>query len=217
MDYSNIIMEEYVQYETKRALRNGKVYNSETATYGKIRYVEDINYLRFFETKFPAIVYDDALTFESDFSSEPTVSSQHVDNVNLKNETSLSEFDDGKYNVISDKDLFSYDIFPNKDLQLCKDNDDDKIDCRYDVQFRRTSLTGFPAQSIRSSNAVALDSPKLLILITGTSQSRQYESRKSPTKSLFDVGSRRISIVTVNTKEYHSDVLAIITRIMRRT
>ncbi|GJR74865.1 hypothetical protein Tco_0087230 [Tanacetum coccineum] len=43
------------------------------------------------------------------------------------------------------------------------------------------------------------------------------ESRKPPTKSLFDVGSRRISIVTVNTKEYHSDVLAIITRIMHRT
>ncbi|GJU41001.1 hypothetical protein Tco_1193958 [Tanacetum coccineum] len=85
------------------------------------------------------------------------------------------------------------------------------------VQFRRTSLTGFPAQSIRSSNAIALDSPYLLVLITGTSQSRQHESRKSPTKSLFDVGSRRISIVTVNTKEYHSDVLAIITRIMHRT
>ncbi|GJR87845.1 hypothetical protein Tco_0211856 [Tanacetum coccineum] len=85
------------------------------------------------------------------------------------------------------------------------------------VQFRRTSLTGFPAQSIRSSNAIALDSPYLLVLITGTSQSRQHESRKSPTKSLFDVGSRRISIVTVNTKENHSIVLAIITRIMRRT
>ncbi|GJW34722.1 hypothetical protein Tco_0057642 [Tanacetum coccineum] len=42
------------------------------------------------------------------------------------------------------------------------------------------------------------------------------ESRKSLTKSLFDVGSRRIFIVTVNTKEYHSDVLEIITRIMRR-
>ncbi|GJV92610.1 hypothetical protein Tco_1540423 [Tanacetum coccineum] len=92
------------------------------------------------------------------------------------------------------------------------------------VQFRRTSLTGFPAQSIRSSNAVALDSPYLLVLITRTSQRRQHvdtsliqlASRKSPTKSLFDVGSRRISIITVNTKEYHSDVLAIITRIMRR-
>ncbi|GJV63827.1 putative ribonuclease H-like domain-containing protein [Tanacetum coccineum] len=34
-----------------------------------------------------------------------------------------------------------------------------------------------------------------------------FQSRKSPTKSLFDVGSRRISIVIVNTKEYHSDVL----------
>nr|GEY42837.1 retrovirus-related Pol polyprotein from transposon TNT 1-94 [Tanacetum cinerariifolium] len=42
------------------------------------------------------------------------------------------------------------------------------------VQFRRTSLTGFPAQSIRSSNAIALDSPYLLVLITGTSQSRQH-------------------------------------------
>ncbi|GJV75943.1 hypothetical protein Tco_1507527 [Tanacetum coccineum] len=104
---------------------------------------------------------------------------------------------------------------------------DDPFDLRtlVEVQFRRTSLIGFPAQSIRSSNAIALDSPYLLVLITRTSQSRQHvdtslihlESRKSPTKSLFDVGSRRISIVTVNTKEYHSDVLAIITRIMRRT
>ncbi|GJR35033.1 hypothetical protein Tco_1210717 [Tanacetum coccineum] len=63
-----------------------------------------------------------------------------------------------------------------------------------EVQFRRTSLTGFPAQSIRSSNAIALDSPYLLVLITGTSQSRQHESRKSPTAELFDVDSGRISI-----------------------
>ncbi|GJY14378.1 retrovirus-related pol polyprotein from transposon TNT 1-94 [Tanacetum coccineum] len=96
---------------------------------------------------------------------------------------------------------------------------------KLNVQFRGTSLTGFPAQSVGSSNAIALDSPYLLVLITRASQSRQHvdtslihiESRKPPTKSLFDVGSRRISIVTVNTKEYHSDVLAIITRIMRRT
>ncbi|GJR64247.1 hypothetical protein Tco_0010312 [Tanacetum coccineum] len=67
---------------------------------------------------------------------------------------------------------------------------------------------GFPAQSVRSSNAIALDSPYLLVLITGTSQSRQHvdaslihiESRKPPTAKLFDVDSGRISIVTVNTK-----------------
>ncbi|GKC46302.1 hypothetical protein Tco_1064024 [Tanacetum coccineum] len=62
------------------------------------------------------------------------------------------------------------------------------------VQFRRTSLTGFPAQSIRSSNAIALDTPYLLVLFTGTSQSRQHESRKSPTVELFDADSGRISI-----------------------
>ncbi|GKG05562.1 hypothetical protein Tco_0325648, partial [Tanacetum coccineum] len=84
------------------------------------------------------------------------------------------------------------------------------------IQFRRISLTGFLAQSIRSSNVGALDLSYLLVLITGTSQSRQHdkidtrlihiESRKSPTAELFDVDSGRISIVTVNTKEYHSDV-----------
>ncbi|GJY50944.1 hypothetical protein Tco_0441791 [Tanacetum coccineum] len=37
-----------------------------------------------------AIVYNDALTSKSDFSPEPTVSPQHVDEVNLKNETSFS-------------------------------------------------------------------------------------------------------------------------------
>nr|GEX74560.1 hypothetical protein [Tanacetum cinerariifolium] len=71
--------------------------------------------------------------------------------------------------------------------------------------LRRTSLTGFLAQSIRSSNAMALDSPYLLVLNTRASQSRQHESRKSPTAELFDVDYGRISIITVNTKEYHSE------------
>ncbi|GKA39817.1 RNA-directed DNA polymerase, eukaryota, reverse transcriptase zinc-binding domain protein [Tanacetum coccineum] len=57
----------------------------------------------------------------------------------------------------------------------------------------------------------------LAIIVTEVSQSGQHESRKSPTAKLFDVDSRRISIFTVNTKEYHSDVLANITRIMRST
>ncbi|GKA56326.1 hypothetical protein Tco_0755398 [Tanacetum coccineum] len=74
-------------------------------------------------------------------------------------------------------------------------------------KIQRISLIGFPAQSVGSSNTDVLDLPCLLVLITGTSQSRQHvitslihiESCKSPTKSLFDVGSSRISIFTVNT------------------
>ncbi|GJU97034.1 hypothetical protein Tco_1326305 [Tanacetum coccineum] len=72
MEDRDMTLEEYVQYETEKALRNGKVYNLETTTYGKIKYVEDIDDLRFFETEFPAIVYEDALSLESGFSYEPT-------------------------------------------------------------------------------------------------------------------------------------------------
>ncbi|GJX69089.1 hypothetical protein Tco_0304816 [Tanacetum coccineum] len=64
--------------------------------------------------------------------------------------------------------------------------------CRFNL--RRISLTGFPAQSVRSSNTIALDSLYLLVLITGTSPSRQHESRKLPTAELFDVNSGRITI-----------------------
>ncbi|GJY47389.1 hypothetical protein Tco_0436452 [Tanacetum coccineum] len=123
-------MKEYVQYETEKALRNGKVYNWETATYGKIRYVDDINDRRFFKIKFPTIVYDDALTSELEFSSEPMVSPQHVDEVHWKIETSLSKFDDEKYEIIYDNDLFSYKIFPVNDLKLDMGNSDDKIDIK---------------------------------------------------------------------------------------
>ncbi|GKD80163.1 hypothetical protein Tco_1342784, partial [Tanacetum coccineum] len=72
MDDPDITMEEYVQLETKRALRNGKVYNWETTTYGKIWYDEDVHYLKLFEMEFPAIVYNDASASKSGFSSEPT-------------------------------------------------------------------------------------------------------------------------------------------------
>ncbi|GJY29557.1 hypothetical protein Tco_0405324 [Tanacetum coccineum] len=109
MEDRDMTMEEYVRYKTEKALRNGKTYNWETTRYGKIRYVDDINDLGIFETKFSAIVYADALTSELEFlefSSEPTVSPQYVDEVNLKNETSLSECDDEEYNVISYNDLF---------------------------------------------------------------------------------------------------------------
>nr|GEX22059.1 retrovirus-related Pol polyprotein from transposon TNT 1-94 [Tanacetum cinerariifolium] len=44
--------------------------------------------------------------------------------------------------------------------------------CR--INLRRTSITVFSAQSSRSSDAIATDSPYLLVLNTGASQSRQH-------------------------------------------
>ncbi|GJS06228.1 hypothetical protein Tco_0363024 [Tanacetum coccineum] len=52
--------------------------------------------------------------------------------------------------------------------------------------LRRISLTGFPARSIGSSNADALDSPYLLVLIVGTSQSRQHDKSGSDSYYLSD-------------------------------
>ncbi|GJT35376.1 hypothetical protein Tco_0925795 [Tanacetum coccineum] len=52
--------------------------------------------------------------------------------------------------------------------------------------IQRISLTGFPTQSVGSSNTYVLDLPCLLVLITGTSQSRQHGKSESDSYYLFD-------------------------------
>ncbi|GJW22099.1 hypothetical protein Tco_0032721 [Tanacetum coccineum] len=61
MDDPNITMEKYNKLEVEKARRYGQTYNWETATYGKVRYYEDIDYFKDFETDFSAIAYKDAL------------------------------------------------------------------------------------------------------------------------------------------------------------
>ncbi|GKB38583.1 hypothetical protein Tco_0883525 [Tanacetum coccineum] len=53
-------------------------------------------------------------------------------------------------------------------------------------EIQRISLTGFPAQSVGSSNTDVLDLPCLLVLITGTSQSRQHGKSESDSYYLSD-------------------------------
>ncbi|GJS89847.1 retrovirus-related pol polyprotein from transposon TNT 1-94 [Tanacetum coccineum] len=50
-----------------------------------------------------------------------------------------------------------------------------------------THYRGFPAQSVGSSNTDVLDSPCLLVLITGTSQSRQHGKSESDSYYLSDL------------------------------
>ncbi|GJY22837.1 retrovirus-related pol polyprotein from transposon TNT 1-94 [Tanacetum coccineum] len=75
MDDPNINMEEYIRLEEEKARRHGKVFNWETATYGKIWDNEDVHDLGSVKTEFPAIVFKDTLTSEATLSCEPTVSS----------------------------------------------------------------------------------------------------------------------------------------------
>ncbi|GKA28410.1 hypothetical protein Tco_0714578 [Tanacetum coccineum] len=61
--------------------------------------IDDFDFFKYFENEFPAIVYNDALTSKSDFSTEPTLCPQHIDEFDLKDETSLSEYDEVEQNV----------------------------------------------------------------------------------------------------------------------
>ncbi|GJT18704.1 hypothetical protein Tco_0877410 [Tanacetum coccineum] len=107
MDDPNITMEEYIRLEEEKARRRGKVYNWETATYGKIWDNKDVHDLGFVETKFPAIVFKDTLTSEATLSYEPTISSL---NNKIDFRASFDESDDEDYTpkvvILNDLDFF---------------------------------------------------------------------------------------------------------------
>ncbi|GKD24192.1 hypothetical protein Tco_1230406, partial [Tanacetum coccineum] len=100
---------------------------------------DDLDFFKYFENEFPAIVYNAALTSKSNFLTEPTVSIQHIDEFNLKDETSLSECDEKEQNVLNFNDLFPFNAICPNDSKLDKDNDDDKVDIEHssgDLSFK---------------------------------------------------------------------------------
>ncbi|GKB13339.1 hypothetical protein Tco_0847262 [Tanacetum coccineum] len=92
---------------------------------------EDLDFFKDFENEFPAIVYNDVLMSKSDFLTEPTVSPQHIDEFNLKDETSLSECDEEEQNILNFNDLFTFNVIYPDDSKSNKNNDDDKIDIEH--------------------------------------------------------------------------------------
>ncbi|GKA59327.1 hypothetical protein Tco_0758640, partial [Tanacetum coccineum] len=92
---------QYIMLEEKKARRRGKVYNWETTTYGKIWDNEDVYDLGSVETEFPAIVFNNIISFD--------------------------ESDDEDYTVIYEKNSFSYKIISVNDLKMDSENDNDKV------------------------------------------------------------------------------------------
>ncbi|GKB33166.1 hypothetical protein Tco_0872567 [Tanacetum coccineum] len=95
-----------------------------------IGYFNDLDFLKDFEKEFLAIVYNDALTCKLDFLTEPTVSPQHIDEFDLKDETSLYERDEEEQNVIYFNDLFPFNVIYLDELKSDTDNDNDKINIK---------------------------------------------------------------------------------------
>ncbi|GJT45431.1 hypothetical protein Tco_0954146 [Tanacetum coccineum] len=155
MDDPNITMEEYIRLEEEKARKPSKVFNWETAKYGKIWYDEDIHDLRSVETEFPAIVFNDKLTSEEALSCEPIVSLLNDNETDFR--ISFEESDDEDYTVIFDKNSFSYKIIYVNDLKTNLENDNEKVNmplfpppeptvsCFDDLDFFNDFENEFPA------------------------------------------------------------------------
>ncbi|GJV72974.1 hypothetical protein Tco_1492969, partial [Tanacetum coccineum] len=89
---------------------------------------DDLDFFKDFENEFPAIVYNDVQTSKSELLTEPTLNPQHIDEFNLNDETSMSEYDEEEQNILYFNNLFPFNIILPEDLKLEKDNDDNDID-----------------------------------------------------------------------------------------
>ncbi|GKA38129.1 hypothetical protein Tco_0724694 [Tanacetum coccineum] len=126
MDDPNITMEEYIRLEKEKAQKHGRTFNWQTASFGKVKYCEDEDdCFTNFETEFPAIVSDDALTSDATLSCEPTVSPLNENEIDFR--ISFDESDDEDYMVIFDNNSFSYKIIFVDNLKTNSENDNDKV------------------------------------------------------------------------------------------
>nr|GEV62919.1 hypothetical protein [Tanacetum cinerariifolium] len=153
MDDLNITMEEYIRLKEEKARRRAKVYNWETATFGKIWDNEDVHDVESVETKFLAIVFNDTLTSEAAISCESTVCSLN-DEIDFR--ISFDESDDEDYTVVFDKNSFSYKKISTNDLKTDSENDNEKfmpflsspkpsVSCINDLDFFKDFENEFPA------------------------------------------------------------------------
>ncbi|GJS41221.1 hypothetical protein Tco_0566264 [Tanacetum coccineum] len=129
-------MEEYIQLMADKAHKRGQMFDFETATYGKI--YDDIDIFKDFKADFLAIVYNDALTYDPEVSSEPTVSPLDDNEIDFK-------IYDEDYTVIYDKNSFSYKIISVNDLKLNSKNNDNKVNISSDDVVVEQSDSGIDA------------------------------------------------------------------------
>ncbi|GJW28295.1 putative ribonuclease H-like domain-containing protein, partial [Tanacetum coccineum] len=128
---------------------------------------DDLEFFKDFENEFPAIVYNDAQTSKLNFLTEPTLSPQHIDEFNLKDETSLSEYDEEEQNIICFNDLFPFNVIDRDELKTDTDNDNDKVDIK-------AHLGG--VYRVKPITVGKIDLKQTLILITCNEISPQHLS-----------------------------------------
>ncbi|GKA81998.1 hypothetical protein Tco_0788746 [Tanacetum coccineum] len=91
-------------------------------------YIDDLDFFNDFENEFPAIVYNDAQTSKSNLLTELILNPRHINEFNLNDETSLSEYDEEEQNVLNFNNLFPFNVIYPSNLKSNEDNDDNEID-----------------------------------------------------------------------------------------
>nr|GEU73340.1 hypothetical protein [Tanacetum cinerariifolium] len=124
MDDPNITMEEYIRLEEEKARRQGRTFNWQTHTYGKMEYCEneDDSFMNL-KTEYPAIVFDD--TSDAALSCEPTISPLDINEIGFK--ISFDESDDEDYMVIFNENSFSCKISSVDNLKTNSENENEKV------------------------------------------------------------------------------------------
>ncbi|GJW33768.1 hypothetical protein Tco_0053800 [Tanacetum coccineum] len=120
-----------LQLKTDSKKDNEKVIHSIPSHEHAISYFDDLDFFKDFENEFPAIVYNDVQTSKSDLLNEPTLNLQHIDELNLNDETSMSEYEEEEQNILYFNDLFHFNVIYPNDSKSDKDNDDDKVDIEH--------------------------------------------------------------------------------------
>ncbi|GKC69549.1 hypothetical protein Tco_1115432, partial [Tanacetum coccineum] len=107
---------------------NEKVIPSIPSPEPAISCFDDLDFLNDFENEFSAIVYNDAQTSKLDLLTKTILSPQHINEFNLNDETSVSEYDEEEQNILYFNDIFPFNITRPDDLNSEKDNNDNDID-----------------------------------------------------------------------------------------
>ncbi|GKE20677.1 hypothetical protein Tco_1432189 [Tanacetum coccineum] len=125
MDDPSITMEEYIMFEEEKARKRGKVFNWQTATYGKIKVDDDLYDLSSLEGEFPAIVINDAFAPQDTFQYKSQVSTPINDEFDFR--ISFDESDNEDYTIICDTNSFSYKMNSVNNLITDSENDYEKV------------------------------------------------------------------------------------------
>ncbi|GJV19938.1 hypothetical protein Tco_1368958 [Tanacetum coccineum] len=166
MDDPNLTMEEYIRLEEEKAHKRGKVFNWQTATYGKIRVDDDLHNFSSVEAEFPAIVINDAVAPQDELQCKSQVSTPVNDEIDFR--ISFDESDDEDYTIFFDKNSFSYKMISVNDLKTDSENDYEKvmpsipspepaISCFDDLDFFTDFENKFPAIIYHDANTSKSD------------------------------------------------------------